>query len=98
MNVIIYVKNSLYSKVHKKRKLKVESSKINCFGGFHSPEVRNKIVKIARLLYIMVFNMQPKLWNYYLIFFLDICFNNKVWQNLPTDDRHFFYILWIAAS
>ncbi len=65
MNVIIYVKNSLYSKVHQIWKLKVESSKMNYFGGFYSPKVRNKIVKIARLLYILVFNMQPKLWNYY---------------------------------
>jgi hypothetical protein len=91
MNVIIYVKNSLYSKVH--QKLKVESSKMNYCGGFHSTEVRNKILKIARLLYILVFNMQAKLWNYYLIFFLHICFDNKVWLNLPKDDRHFFYIL-----
>jgi len=50
MNLIIYVKNSLYSKVHQKSKLKAKSSKMNYFGGFHSQEVRNKIVKIARLL------------------------------------------------
>jgi hypothetical protein len=50
MNVIIYVKNSLYSKVPQKSKLKVESSEMNYFGGFHSPDVRNKILKFARVL------------------------------------------------
>jgi hypothetical protein len=35
-------KKSLYYEVHQKSKLKVKSSKMNYFGGFHSTEVRNK--------------------------------------------------------